>query len=493
MSTPPPPPPRSSYRGVPASGEPPVAITNVELLEADDRRRHQQTRNPHMYYPQQPPPVGTGGGYVYNTGMPMYGLPSHAYYGSTPAGGMYHTSTPAPPIGGHFMNPNSSRRTRSTPLPTEAGLPYPSEYQPLMAPTPPAAMSYSGDPSLTAAAAQAMRMEATSSTGALTLDDIERSFNQVVSQQYTHHQQQPHSQPQSQTQQQQHHHHHHRSHSTSETLPSALSSAVPLRRSHRRAGSWGNPLPPPSPFSRSPNSATANRKRADSASGTSGPSRARTFSGSALAPRHRRSLSRQSSTEFSVASVASMMSVVSDISKSAFFGGVTDSGQVQMHYPTEHVRLIMQGSLPRGHVFCHPIDPLAYENYHLIAEEVQLLQWEHIEDDPFDSLPEGGRSRSGSSGAFNPHKSLQCRCRCNNCAGCTGKANLLPQHHFVINVPDDIYRRLLDEVVASSEMPCGLYFCGHHEDVSNPSIWIALSIVLTLFLLMGTAAYVTGS
>ena len=197
-----------------------------------------------------------------------------------------------------------------------------------------------------------------------------------------------------------------------------------------------------------------------------------------------------------------MVSVVSDISKSAFFGGVTEGGQVQMHYPTERVRIIMQKSLPRGHVFCHPIDPNVYGAYHLAAEEIQTLQWEHVEDgeDEDDNFlqqhqhPPHLQSHSGSqTNPLSPYKSLQCRCKCNNCAGCIGKTQLLPAQHFVINVPDDIYCRLLDEVIASGDMPCGLYFCGHHEDVSTPSIGIALTTVVALFFIMGGLAFLTAS
>ena len=189
-----------------------------------------------------------------------------------------------------------------------------------------------------------------------------------------------------------------------------------------------------------------------------------------------------------------MVSVVSDISKSAFFAGVTDRGQVQMLYPTEHVRLIMQKSLPRGHVFCHPIDPSIYEAYHLAAEEIQQLQWENVEDEEDPCIASSSSLQQHQHhGPQSPYKSLQCRCRCNNCAGCTGKTQLLPAHHYVINVPDDIYQRLLDEICASQEMPCGLYFCGHHEDVSTPSIWIAATIVLTLFSTMGAVAYLTAA
>lgn len=70
------------------------------------------------------------------------------------------------------------------------------------------------------------------------------------------------------------------------------------------------------------------------------------------------------------------------------FGGGTGAGQVQMHYPTERVRIVMQPSLPRGHVFMHPIATAAYEAYHVAAEESQQLQWEHVEDNDDDDLVE---------------------------------------------------------------------------------------------------------
>jgi hypothetical protein len=40
---------------------------------------------------------------------------------------------------------------------------------------------------------------------------------------------------------------------------------------------------------------------------------------------------------------------------------------------------------------------------------------------------------------------------------------------------------MFDEVSESKSMPCGTYFCGHHEDVRHPSIMIAVALVGTLF------------
>lgn len=424
-----------------------------------------------------------------------------------------------------FMS--QTRRGRSARLPSKynkdaeasaMGEGYPTEYQHLV--PPPAASATAPVPTATstsaavgvgygstmdrtrylaADAAATMHLESTSSVGALTLDDIERSFNNVVSQQYPRH---------------------HRAASASDLPPPPPPPAPPTHDSllsgrsrgpspkqqhHRRVGSTGGLLNLLPPKGKSPGGSMQGRKRVDSAASTN---RARSFSGSGLggtaaaasmvARGHHRSISRTSSvTDFSVASLASMISVVSDISRSAFFRGVTQSGQVQMNYPTEHVRIIMQRNLPRGHVFCHPTDVAVYEAYHQAAEEIQQAQWENIEDEEENLVLYGGYASSNAVAAIqssnNPLKSLQCRCQCSNCAGCTGKAQLLPPQNFVINVPNDIYRRLLDEISESQTMPCGLYFCGHHEDVSNPSIWIAAGTILGLLTLMGGVAYYTAT
>ena len=83
-----------------------------------------------------------------------------------------------------------------------------------------------------------------------------------------------------------------------------------------------------------------------------------------------------------------------------------------------------------------------------------------------------------------------CGCDCPNCNGCTAKRELLPPNYYVMGVDDDLYRRMLDEIAESATMPCGLYFCGHHEDVSRPSVVIAVSLVVLLMGSMGTAAFI---
>jgi hypothetical protein len=49
--------------------------------------------------------------------------------------------------------------------------------------------------------------------------------------------------------------------------------------------------------------------------------------------------------------------------------------------------------------------------------------------------------------------------------------------HYVLRVEEDIYQRVLAEI-SDSKQPCGIYFCGHHEDAYKPSIFIAISKIL---------------
>ena len=60
-----------------------------------------------------------------------------------------------------------------------------------------------------------------------------------------------------------------------------------------------------------------------------------------------------------------------------------------------------------------------------------------------------------------------------------------------MSVDSDLYRRMMDEVIQSKTMPCGLFFCGHHEDVRFPDIKIAVAIVSLVFVLffVGTDAF----
>ena len=86
-----------------------------------------------------------------------------------------------------------------------------------------------------------------------------------------------------------------------------------------------------------------------------------------------------------------------------------------------------------------------------------------------------------------------CQCTCENCTRCHTRTKQLPPTHYVMAVKPDIFRRMFDEVSASKSMPCGLFFCGHHEDVRYPSVTIAVIMVSILFVaLLLATIFVSG-
>ena len=184
--------------------------------------------------------------------------------------------------------------------------------------------------------------------------------------------------------------------------------------------------------------------------------------------KHHRRNSSLSGSVFSTSSMmtdASMATVVTDIRKSSFFGGYNDQGRIEMNFPLSAVHLTMQEDIPKWRLYCVPVDPGDYERYHTISDDIQD---ELYDDDFFDN---------------------NCTCNCPNCNGCTAKKELLPPQYFVMGVEDDLYKRVVDEMCESASMPCGLFFCGHHEDVNRPSITIAVCFVTGLMLSMGAIAF----
>jgi hypothetical protein len=255
-------------------------------------------------------------------------------------------------------------------------------------------------------------------------------------------------------------------------------------RSHRRAGSVDE-LPP--------------------LAGPGGHNRSRTFSGGnplMTKSRHRRTGSSSSMPSYA-GSVAdgSMVSHRSNFAKSSLFGGIDiATGKPIMHFPYEAIRLVMipdpslkknrrkpasrkdyheisdeddegglHSMLTIGHLY-GDVPPNAdeyFEDYHKVSDDFEqgaTPQWESLEANPL---------RSGSGGF--------CGCQCPNCSACTGRQELLPPDNYLLPVSDDIYKRMLAEVSDARTMPCGLFYCGHHEDVSHPSIWIAITLVTILF------------
>ena len=243
----------------------------------------------------------------------------------------------------------------------------------------------------------------------------------------------------------------------------------------------------------------------------------RTHSTSSLQPgpqrpnHHRRSTSNvsvASSMAGSVASEASFMSITTDIRKSTFYGGVDRrSGRVQLHYPNEQIYIcvqddqgvgVEQAGLTLGKVYAVAHDPEDFEEYHRLAEDAM---WD--DDDRMLDLEHNGTLRT-------------CGCKCPVCTssgtsssaahhkdGCVGHdGNLrrknnkrdalfgaLPVNKYALAVDPTVYRRVLDEISQAQHMPCGLFFCGHHEDVAHPSIQIAVILVVLLFASMAFVAF----
>lgn len=131
-------------------------------------------------------------------------------------------------------------------------------------------------------------------------------------------------------------------------------------------------------------------------------------------------------------------------------------------------------ALQEGRLYKVPIPDYKYEDYHQTAEDV--------------TLGLGGNA---------------CGCHCAHCMrGCHGDEGpsyssggggglhpSLPTNYYVLPVPDDLYQRVVDEICQARTMPCGLFYCGHYEDVDRPSIQIAIGLVTLLLTAMAVAAY----
>eukprot|EP00934_Nitzschia_sp_Nitz4_P000600 Nitzschia sp. Nitz4//scaffold23_size168460//15883//17412//NITZ4_002202-RA/size168460-processed-gene-0.247-mRNA-1//-1//CDS//3329543584//600//frame0 len=239
-----------------------------------------------------------------------------------------------------------------------------------------------------------------------------------------------------------------------------INSDLPLRGNHHRRLSSSEALPPAGPTHRRV---------------LSGSARARSFSAGQVVvkPTHRRANS--------TSSMQSMSSgVVSNIAKSDFFAGVDKKGRVQMHFPFEAIRLVMvdpkRPALKAGHLYFdgQANDYDQFEEYHRLttAENGGIApapQWESLD-----------------------RPANVCGCTCNNCNGCLGKKELLPPPQYIMPVNDNVYRHIVGEIADAHAMPCGLFFCGHHEDVAHPSILIAVFIVVVLFATLFYFAIRTG-
>lgn len=147
---------------------------------------------------------------------------------------------------------------------------------------------------------------------------------------------------------------------------------------------------------------------------------------------------------------ASAISVTTDMAKSALFKGVTETGRIQLQLPKDGFRLLMDSQLEAGYVYKRK----------LVDDEDEIFVEFHTVDE--DDLVIG----------------YGC------CNRCREKNKRLPPDLYVMAVDSTIYRRMFDEVIASKAMPCGTFFCGHHADVRQPDITIAVLIVGVVFVLL---------
>lgn len=214
---------------------------------------------------------------------------------------------------------------------------------------------------------------------------------------------------------------------------------------------------------------------------------------------HRRTSSYASSGGFSAATDMSMVSVVTDIRKSVFYRGTDKgTGHAELHFPNANIHLVPVNKFDG---FVDPSqDP--YVPHEALMELGQLYKvgdstkdyekYHRATDDDFSWLDEDGYFDNASSHHDYSHSNAgenHCQCECQYCMSCSNKSSTLPQNYFCLAVEDNLYRKVVDEICSSSQMPCGLFFCGHHEDVSRPSIFIAIFVVGVLFLSMGAIAY----
>ena len=241
-----------------------------------------------------------------------------------------------------------------------------------------------------------------------------------------------------------------------------------------------SPPASPHPNSRLPPRPRVRTSSTDNGSGEDHPFHRNDFAssldgGNAMRPKpgHRRIDSATSAASFNSAlsfvSDMSVTSYISDIGKSKLFKAVTESGDVQLHLPIDNVRLTMDPDLESGILYKQKDEDEIeqYEDYHLLCTDptAQDLRGFDLDDE------------------------VACNCTCKNCNHCSSKRDVLPDVRYVLNVDDDLYKRVLSEIADSRSYPCGLFYCGRQlEDGDAPSIWIAVGIVTFLFVGMATVA-----
>jgi hypothetical protein len=148
---------------------------------------------------------------------------------------------------------------------------------------------------------------------------------------------------------------------------------------------------------------------------------------------------------------------VTDKTKSVLYKGITNRGVVKLQLPKDNFRLLIDRDLETGCVYKRD----------LVENENVYFQEYHITID------------TGVFEQQQQHRPI--------------RPPLLPPMYYVMCVDSDIYQRMLDEVSQSRSSPCGLFYFGHHKDVSYPSIAIAaVSLAIVFSLMLWATFYVDG-
>ena len=150
---------------------------------------------------------------------------------------------------------------------------------------------------------------------------------------------------------------------------------------------------------------------------------------------------------------ASVHSVTTNMANSALFRGVTAGGTLQLQLPKDDFRVLMDSQLEAGSV---------YKRKLVDNEDGMFVDYHTLEEGNPEYYPRY-----------------------------YGQEKRLPPDLYVMAVDSTLYRRMLDEIIDSKSMPCGTYFCGHHEDVRHPEVKIAVMIVFVVFVLLLSAAIYT--
>jgi hypothetical protein len=151
---------------------------------------------------------------------------------------------------------------------------------------------------------------------------------------------------------------------------------------------------------------------------------------------------------------------VTDKTKSVLYKGITNRGVVKLQLPKDNFRLLIDRDLESGCVYKRDLvenENVYFQEYHITIDTGVFEQQQQEQQ----------------------HRPI--------------RPPLLPPMYYVMCVDSDIYQRMLDEVSQSRSSPCGLFYFGHHKDVSYPSIAIAaVSLVIVFSLMLWATFYVNG-